>query len=192
MFFGILIVGFCLAVTLICLVGSLVTVCQFPVSAGRYCLGIGLAILVLLEIAPNLLQFLMIFGSPRSRSYAIGYPVFLTQFSFVGWIFIWIGLVQAGRWMIQTVAVGAPDHHVQRGASLLILGLVGLIVWPVAPLVRYQAGRDLRAIEEKKLPDKQRGAILVAQRLGWIASLLLVGGGTAALFILFVLFFEIS
>ncbi|MEE2825405.1 MAG: hypothetical protein VYE64_02120 [Planctomycetota bacterium] len=192
MFLGILIIGFCLAMTLICLVGSLIAVCRFPVSAGRYCLGIGLAILVLLELAPNLLQFMMIFGSPRSRMYSIGYPVFLTQFSFVGWIFIWIGLVQAGRWMIQKAAVGTPYRHVQRGTSLLILGLVDLIVWPVAPMVRYQSGRDLRAIEEEKLPDKQRGAILVAHRLGWIGSLLLGGGGTAARIIMFVLFFEIS
>ncbi|MCH2180563.1 MAG: hypothetical protein MK108_01030 [Mariniblastus sp.] len=186
-----LFIVFCFVLSLICLVGCLFATCRFPVSAGRYWLGIGLTILLLLEFAPNLFQFMMIYFSPRSRLGWTGYPTLLSQFSFVGWICIWIGLVQAGRWMFQARSAYQPDQPRERGTSLLFLGLIGLIVWPLAPLVRYHAGRDLRSIDEKKLDEKQRGMLQVAQRLGWIGSLLLVGGGTAALIMLFVLFFEI-
>ena len=83
-----------------------------------------------------------------------------------------------------------PERYQERGTSLLTLGILGLLIWPLAPFVRYRARRDLRAIDGKKLAESQRRSTQIASRLGWIGSLLLVGGGTAALIIGFVLFFE--
>ena len=181
--------GFLWLISLICIVGPLVVVCRFPDAAGRVWLCIGLTILLLFEFAPTTIQTLVQLTPTRGMRW-VGYLGVLSPFSFLGWICIWIGLAQTSRWMFRAAPQYDPERYQERGTSLLTLGILGLLIWPLAPFVRYRARRDLRAIDGKKLAESQRRSTQIASRLGWIGSLLLVGGGTAALIIGFVLFFE--
>lgn len=181
--------GFSWLISLICIVGLVVVVCRFPDSAGRVWLCIGLTILLMFEFAPTTMQTFVQLTPTRGMRW-VGYLGVLSPFSFLGWICIWVGLAKTSRWMFRATPRYDPERYLERSASLLTLGILGLFFWPLAPFVRYRARRDLRAIDGKKLDESQRRSTQIASRLGWIGSLLLVGGGTAALIIGFVLFFE--
>ncbi len=169
-------------IALVALIGSFVTVFWFPPSAGRNWLSAGFAIFIVCQILPIVGWFTPFFGWSQL--------IVTNFFSILGWFFIWIGLVKLGQLMFQKEADASMVQvpQVQRGLSLLLLGIFGLVIWPLAPLVRYRARRDLLAMEDGKLDESQQRLTQIANRLGWVGSLLLVGGVTSAVIIVFVLF----
>ena len=170
------------------MVSAWVLACQLPKAAGRNWFLVGMGILVSLILITG-------FSTYGFRGF------YIEVFSLVGvmagvpaWFCFFMGMrkmvgffssVEESAWATQAMA-----RPPERGTSLLITGILGLLIWPLAPYVRVQSRRDLSAIDAGEIDESQRGATAKASVLGWLGTLLLIGGGVAILIVLLALVVE--
>ena len=76
-----------------------------------------------------------------------------------------------------------------RSGLLLGLGILGVFLWPVAPVVRHFASKDLAAMNKSEMDPTGLQGAKVAYVLGAIGTLLLVGVLFSAIFMFVVLYF---
>ncbi|MCH2177726.1 MAG: hypothetical protein MK106_02885 [Mariniblastus sp.] len=170
------------------MVGVWVMACQLPKAAGRNWFLIGMGILI---------WSILINGLTLSGLRMV-YPEVLALIGLFGGVPAWFCLFMGIRKMVGVLALVedstwpalATGRFPRRGTSLLIMGIFGLLLWPIAPYVRVQSRRDLSAIDAGEIDESQRVATVKASALGWLGTLLLIGGGLAILIILLALVFE--
>ncbi len=172
------------------MISALVMAFQLPKAAGRNWFLVGTGLL----LSSNVVVGFSVFGGRLSGIELLS--VFGIVGGFPAWFCLFMGvrrmvvvLSSAGESALGTLSAVGPQ---ERGTSLLITGVLGLLVWPLAPYVRVQSLRYLAAIDAGEIAESQRWATQKASVLGWLGTLLLVGGGLSILIVVLTMMFEMS